>query len=88
MSNNLSDELNYPAETHVNRSSGSVYSQSQPVKHTRYRRDGDHYTDDPVDDVYATGEYDECRVERVQESGECHESRVQVNSGQKVNTSR
>ena len=36
--------------------------------------------------MYTTGEYDECRVERTQESGECHKSCVQVDSGQKVNT--
>jgi len=86
MSNSPSDGPNHPAETYDNRSSGNVYSQSQPVKHTRFRHDDDNYTDDPVDDVYTTGEYDESRVERTQESGECRESRVQVNSGQKVNT--
>ena len=85
-SNSLSDGPNYPAETYDNRSSGNVYSQSQPVKHTRFRYDGGYYTDGPVDDVYTTGEYDERRVERTRENGECHESRVQVNSGQKVNT--
>ena len=86
MSNSPSDEPIHPAESYNDRSSGNVYSQSQPVKHTRYRHDGDNYTDDLVDDVYTTGEYDECRVERAQGSGECHKSRVQVNSGQKVNT--
>ena len=86
ISNSPSDGPIHPAETYGNRSSGNMHSQSQPVKHTRFRDDGDNYTDDPVDDVCTTGEYDECRVERAQESGECHESRVQVNSGQKVNT--
>ena len=86
MSNSPSDGPNHPAETYDSRSSGNVYSQSRPVKHTRFRHDGGYYTDDPVDDVYTAGEYDECRVERIQESGEFHESRVQVNSGQKVNT--
>jgi len=86
MSNSPSDGPVHPAETYDNRSSGNVYSQSQPVKHTRTRHDGDNYTDDPVDDVYTTGEDDGCRVERTQESGECRERRVQVNSGQKVNT--
>ena len=86
VSNSPSDGPVHPAETYNYKSSGNVYSRSQPVKHTRFRHDGDDYTDDPVDDVYTTGEYDECRGERIQESGECHESRVQVNSGQEVNT--
>ena len=85
-SNSPSDGPIHLAESYNDRSSGNVYSQSQPVKHTRYRHGGDNYTDDPVDDVYTTGEYDECRVEGAQGSGECHENRVQVNSGQKVNT--
>jgi len=86
MSNSPSDGPIHPAETYNSRSSGNVHSQSQPVKHTRFRHDGDDYTDDPDDDAYATGEYDECRVKGTQESGECHEGRVQVNSGQEVNT--
>ena len=86
MSNSPSDGPVHPAEIYNCRSSGNVYSRSQPVKHTRFRHDGDDYTDDPVDDMYTTGEYDECRSERMQESGECHENRVQVNSGQGVNT--
>ena len=86
VSNSPGDGPIHPAETYDNRSSANVYSQGQPVKHTRFRHDGDNYTDDPVDDVYTTGEYDECRVERAHDSRECHESRVQVNSGQKVNT--
>ena len=86
MSNSPSDGPVHPAETYNCKSSGNVHSQSQPVKHTRFRHDGDDYTDDPVDDVYTTGEYDECRVEGAQGSGECHESNVQVNSGQEVNT--
>ena len=86
MSNSPSDGSVHPAEIYDTRSSGNVYSQSQPVKHTRRRHDGDNYTDDSVDDEYTTGEYDECRVERTQGSGECRESRVKVNSGQKVNT--
>ena len=57
MSNSPSDGPVHPAETYDNRSSGNVYSQSQPVKHTRFRHDGDNDTDDPVDDVYTTGEY-------------------------------
>ena len=85
-SNSPSDGPNHSAETYDSRASGDVYSQSRPVKHTRFRYDGGYYADDPIDDVYTTGEYDEYRVERTRESGECRESRVQVNSGQKVNT--
>ena len=44
MSNSPSDGPIHPAETYDNRSSGNVYSQSQPVKHTRFRHDGDNYT--------------------------------------------
>ena len=47
-----SDGPSYPAETYDDRSSGNVYSQSRPVKHTRLRYDGGYYTDDPVDDGY------------------------------------
>ena len=85
-SNSPSDGPNYSAGTYDNRSPGNVYEQSRPVKHARFRYDGGYYTDDPVDDVNMTGEYDESRVERAQASGECRESHVQVNSGQKVNT--
>ena len=79
-SNSPSDGPNHPAETYDNRSSGKVYELSRPVKHTRFRYDRGYYADDPVDEVYTTGEYDECRVERTQGSGECQESCVLANS--------
>ena len=85
-SNSPSVGPDYPTEMHNNRLSGNVCSQGRPVKHTRFWYDGDYYAGDLIDDIFTADEYEECRVERAQERGECRESRVQVNSGQKVNT--